>query len=198
MNIKKDITIKRKHEKRWDEWKTFRWFGDMKIEKQVVPRVQILAKYLQNNFKILDICCGAGRYYKVIVEDLKLISNSNYVGIDNSEGMLLEAKRRYEKGDFHNGDAYDLEFSDQSFDMCLLMDVIQHVPDYKPIIKEMFRVSKKYMIFVTWWTDGKEINKNANSDKISKHINKHMFIKFLKTLNPKEIKCEGTVIIFMK
>jgi len=191
---------KRKHEKRWDEWneEQFRWFGDMKVVKQVVPRVQILSKYLKNNFKILDICCGAGRYYKVIVEDLKLIPNSNYVGIDNSEGMLLESKRRYKKGDFRNGDAYDLEFKNQSFDMCLLMDVIQHVPDYKHIVKEMFRVSKKYMIFVTWWTDGEEIDKNANSEKISKHINKPMFIKFLKTLNPKEIKCEGALIIFMK
>ena len=190
--------IKRKHEKRWDVWKTFSWFGVMKIEKQVVPRVKILAKYLKNNFKLLDIGCGAGRYYGVIVEDLKLILNSNYVGIDITEGMLLEAKKRYKKADFRDGDAYNLEFSDQSFDACLLMDIIQHIPDYKPIIKEMFRVSKKYMIFVTWWTNGEEINKNAGSDKISKHINKSIFIKFLKTLNPKEIKCEGALIIFIK
>lgn len=180
---------KRKHEKRWDEWSSdrFRWFASMKIDQQVIPRVQIFSKFFEEDFKMLDICCGAGRYYGVIVNKLKLIQSSNYIGIDNNRGMLLEAQKRYKDGNFYIGDAYNLEFKDHFFDVCLLMDVIQHVPDYKPLVKEMFRVSKKYIIITTWWTEGIEKNQYEKSDKISKPINKSKFLKFLESLKPKEI-----------
>jgi ubiquinone/menaquinone biosynthesis C-methylase UbiE len=151
---------KRPWEKRWDEeekdW--FENFGKMKIETQVIPRTKILSEFLKPEYKVLDIGCGAGRYFNSIVRRSMLIPVEDYTGIDGAEGMLAEARRLYPEGDFRKGDAFNLEFSDGSFDMCLLMDVIQHIPDYKPLIKEMHRVSNKYIVVVTWWTKGKELN----------------------------------------
>jgi len=193
MIINKNLKTLREHEKDWDSWSSnrFKKFGDAGIESQVLPRIKIISEYFksifQSNFKILDIGCGAGRYYGAM-KDLGLIPFLKYVGIDITRGMINESCRRYKEADFRIGDAYELNFPNQSFDMCFLIDIIQRVPDYQPLIKEMYRVSKKYMIITALWANlEKDYHKGTTIKSVKKSINKHHFLKFLKTFPYKSI-----------
>jgi len=196
MVINKNLRKLREHEKEWSRWSSnrFKKFGDTGIESQVLPRIKVISEYFKStfkpDFKILDIGCGTGRYYGVM-KDLGLVPFLKYVGIDTTRGMINEACRRYKEADFRLGDAYELNFPNQSFDMCFLIDIIQRMPDYQPLIKEMYRVSKKYMIIATLWAN---IEKDYHGDtninyrkSVKKSINKHHFLKFLKTFPHKNI-----------
>ena len=88
---------------------------------------------------ILEIGAGSGR-------NLKYYS-SNYLvtGIDNSEGMLEEARKKargMENVTLLLMDAENLEFPDNSFDYVITTFVLCTIPDPVKALKEMRRVLK--------------------------------------------------------
>jgi ubiquinone/menaquinone biosynthesis C-methylase UbiE len=68
------------------------------------------------------------------------------VGVDASETMILEARRRAEALNlpvsFHVGDAQALRFDDATFDACRSERMLMHVPDAEAALTEMVRVTK--------------------------------------------------------
>lgn len=189
----------REWEQRWDDWSEdqFSAFAELKVDTQVVSRTDTLAEIIGPEDYILDIGCGAGRYHRSLIEQRKLAPASNYIGLDRTRGMLDEASVRYPEAFFCIGDAFNLPFSDNSFEICLSMDVLQHIPDYRRLVEEMYRVCGKYMIFVTWWTHGEEENR-AEYPKISKLINFERFVGFIKTFPNKKILYKNEIILVEK
>src|SRR3989344_3584567 len=61
--------------------------------------------------KVLDVGCGSGR-------DLHYLMDYKFdvVGIDLSEGIINEAKKRVPKGNFQIMDLRSIEFEDNTFD----------------------------------------------------------------------------------
>jgi len=72
-------------------------------------------------------------------------------GIDIGDRLVDVCRKRYPKGKFSVASAVKLPFKDNSFDIVLCTEVIEHVNNQKKVISEIFRVLKKngYLILTT-------------------------------------------------
>lgn len=101
--------------------------------------------YLKPDMKILDVGCGPG----TITVDLAAnhVPQGHITGLENAAGVLVQARDlAKEKGvtnvDFVEGDANALTYADDTFDVVLCHQVLQHVKDPVGILREMRRVAK--------------------------------------------------------
>lgn len=104
---------------------------------------------------LLEVGCGTGQVYSRLVP--AILPNSGYLGVDVSEKMLEIARRNFPNGRFLQGDAYDLDFDDRSFDVVVCFEVLGHLPKIEPVIGELLRVAKQKCIFTVWQCAGPEI-----------------------------------------
>ena len=100
--------------------------------------IQSITSYLKPSMKMLDVGCGTGF---VACEVASLIENGQSVGIDMNENALILARHKAQKRGlpitFQKGDALNLDFEDQSFDMALA----NQIPvDQEKCLREMVRV----------------------------------------------------------
>ena len=88
---------------------------------------------------ILDVGCGAG----FLTNELALAGHK-VTGVDLSETSLAVAAMhdRTKNVTYKVADAYELPFSDASFDVLCAMDFLEHVEDPARAIKEFSRVLK--------------------------------------------------------
>ena len=95
--------------------------------------------------KVLDAGCGLG---DDTFEIARLVgSQGRAVGIDVSETMILEARRRAAtldlSAEFEVGDAQALRFEDATFDACRTERMLMHVPDAERAFAEMARAIRR-------------------------------------------------------
>ncbi|MFH1452230.1 MAG: methyltransferase domain-containing protein [archaeon] len=106
---------------------------------------KIVKKYFHG--KILDLGCGYGRTTKALY-------NGGYdvIGVDIVEDMINGAKKKYPEIKFEVGDACDLNFPENTFDVVFFsyngLDYIFPEIERKKAIKEIERVLNKGGIFV--------------------------------------------------
>lgn len=91
--------------------------------------------------RILEVGVGTGLLLPLYP------SHCEIVGIDLSDKMLDEARKRaaslqLENVELHHMDASDMEFEDDSFDTVVAAYVITAVPDYRAVMREMIRVCR--------------------------------------------------------
>lgn len=94
--------------------------------------------------EVLDIGCGPG---KLSIEALKLLPNGRLVGIDLSPQMILKAKEtamqsKAANAEFLTGDAMNLQFGDDRFDIVFSSNAFPWVADQSLFLEEAFRVLK--------------------------------------------------------
>jgi SAM-dependent methyltransferase len=96
--------------------------------------------------KLLEIGCGAGRYTRSF---LYYRPDLDISGCDISHIALDEARAadRTGKIDYRLGDALNLPYEDNSFDVVLLFDVFEHVTDVGKAADEVARVLKPGGVF---------------------------------------------------
>jgi ubiquinone/menaquinone biosynthesis C-methylase UbiE len=90
----------------------------------------------------LDVGCGPGID---MAEMARLMPDGAQVsGVDISETMIAEARLRTAdlgpQVSLRTGDAAELPYPNQAFDVCRTATVLQHVPDPARVIREMARV----------------------------------------------------------
>lgn len=94
---------------------------------------------------VLDIGCGDG-YYTIGYWDA--CGPTSMVGIDAAESAVDIAKVK--RGDrpirFQSGDAHQLPFPDDSFDLALLQSILHHDSDPGRTLSEAFRVADRVLI----------------------------------------------------
>ncbi len=94
------------------------------------------ASYLYNELKdrkkILDIGCGIGSFEE-------RLAKLNIVGLDSSEEMLKEARKRSNKK-FVLGNAENLDFSKESFDGIFTVTTLEFLESYKKAVNEVVKV----------------------------------------------------------
>ena len=93
---------------------------------------------------VLDVGCGPGTDVFGMVE---LVGpTGRLVGLDASEVMLAEARRRAKEFHlpitFEVGEVQALPFEDGTFDVCRAERLLEHVPDAKQALAEMVRVTR--------------------------------------------------------
>jgi len=111
--------------------------------RQTQVEVRQLARYLPDSSgaRVLEVGCGTGRLLHLLNR-----RGAQFYGLDSSERML---RRCMEKvcascGQVYvvQGDAEMLPFRDASFDVTYTINVIQWLPDPRPTIAEMYRVTR--------------------------------------------------------
>jgi len=107
-------------------------------------------KNLENK-NILEVWCG-GWWKSVYIAEKY---NSRVVWIDLNDDFLNQAKEKAidkcveDKTRFYKENALSTRFKNDKFDIIILSDVIEHIPDTKKMLLECYRILKKgwYIIF---------------------------------------------------
>lgn len=93
---------------------------------------------------VLDAGCGLGEMARLIAGLVG--SSGRVVGVDFSETMVQEARRRSEgtnlSVEFRQGDIMALDFADDTFDRARVEQVLQHIPRPEKGVAELYRVTK--------------------------------------------------------
>jgi ubiquinone/menaquinone biosynthesis C-methylase UbiE len=82
----------------------------------------------------LDVGCGEGRFCRMLQ-----VAGISTVGIDPTEELLRQARRRDPKGDYRIGRAEALEFPDRSFDLVVSYLTFIDIGDIERAVAEMAR-----------------------------------------------------------
>ncbi len=111
--------------------------------------------------KVLDLGCGSGYgSFELIKLGAKKVE-----AVDISSKAINYAKKNYHHKNlfFRVADATSIPFPDNSFDVIVSFEVIEHIKNYQMFIKEAFRVLKKpgYFIFSTPNKDQYRANTSA-------------------------------------
>lgn len=85
--------------------------------------------------RALDVGCGEGRFCRML--RAKAIEA---VGVDPTEALIAEARRRDPAGDYRLGRAEALDFPDAAFDLVVSYLSLIDIPDATAAIAEMVRV----------------------------------------------------------
>lgn len=111
--------------------------------KETQKRLRIVyGKLLEKNDikgkKFLEIGCGLGYFSK---EAFKL--GARVTGVDIGPKLIKISKKKTPNASFIVADASSLPFKNETFDVVLSTEVIEHINKQVIVIKEMFRVLKK-------------------------------------------------------
>lgn len=107
------------------------------VDRAIIERL-LAGVTLDASSTVLDIGCGTGNYGDV----LQRITQAHVYGLDQSQGMLAQARLKNAQVEFCHGDAQRLPFTDAFFDFVYMTDVIHHVADMARLLAEMGRVLK--------------------------------------------------------
>lgn len=127
-------------------------------------KMRTVLEYIKQGEKLIDVGCGIGEF----VYQLKDRFNT-LVGVDISSREIDFAKKRMEK--FENvflylGELNSFHFPDGHFNVCLCLDVLEHVPTVFPLLQEIYRILRAHgdlIVTVPNWYDiivSKVLNKN--------------------------------------
>lgn len=111
------------------------------IKVKCIELLRILAKYGHSPRNVLDLGCGTGEAEQILCQYF-----SHITGIDLSDGMIREARRKdLANCEFQQADATRLPFPDQYFDLVFSFCLLHHLAknQLEQSIVEAARVSRK-------------------------------------------------------
>lgn len=106
-------------------------------ERVFLPRV------LFPGAKVLDVGCASGGFYNIMRSLEPLIE---YTGVDIAEPAIKLAREKYPDARFEVIEGTELPFEDNTFDFVHCTKVLVIEPRYQQILKEMYRVSNRFVI----------------------------------------------------
>ncbi|MCK4669666.1 MAG: class I SAM-dependent methyltransferase [Nanoarchaeota archaeon] len=105
-------------------------------------RLDAIVKQLprKKGLKILDAGCGEGH----LIKKAHCKNNQSlYFGVDITKVALKKAKERCPYAKFIHGDLTKIPYENESFDIVICTEVLEHIYEYKDVIKELTRVLRK-------------------------------------------------------
>lgn len=94
----------------------------------------------EGDLPLIDIGCGEGFSLKMM--DSRTLS----VGVDINLDSLAYARKTSQKSVFCVADINNLPFKDKSFNVCLCLEVLEHLNNPSSAISELKRISKDFLI----------------------------------------------------
>ncbi len=125
--------------------------------KSSLKKLYFLQKFLINNFytvlsqeisklhpnSILDAGCGEG----FILHHLEIAKiGKKLSGFDFMDDAINIGKKQYPTLDLKKGDIYHIDAKSSSYDVVLCSEVLEHLERPEEALKELIRVSKKYVV----------------------------------------------------
>ena len=103
---------------------------------------------------LLDAGCGEG----VVLSDIATHNQVNLFGLDLDLERVRYAKESTQSQHLIQGDAQTLPFPSESFDLVMLLEVLEHVGEPRSVLKEAQRVTARYLLASVpnepWWRIG--------------------------------------------
>lgn len=152
------------------------------LQTQII--LNSIAQY-KKNIKILEVGCGTGRF----LDSLNKKGYKNLYGLDFSQNMLDVLTKTNKNIKTIQGDAYNLPFKNNEFDVVFSVHVLMHLENPKKAYNEMLRVSKKLVLF--------EVNNKASLSVFGKNIKliKHV-LGFKQKTMPKSYYIKSAIKYF--
>lgn len=94
---------------------------------------------LKNINDVIDIGCGEG----FVINSLDF---PKITGVDISRNALRIAKEKNPECNFCSGSIYDISFKENSFDLVIATEVLEHLEKPELALQEIKRISKNYCI----------------------------------------------------
>ncbi len=127
--------------------------------KKFWPEFDVILKNIKNidkdNLKILELGCGAWRFYGFLKNNLK--KDFEYIGIDLSENLITIAQNEYPDGKFFTQEMneYMSQIKQQDFDIVILIASFQHLPNFKErllLLRNIYRILNYggQIIMINW------------------------------------------------
>lgn len=128
------------------------WEGErLEVGRRYMYRpefIPLLTEYLgaRPGTRILDVGCGSGFLTRLLARALEGVQ---IVGLDADEELIAQARRELQREDLDDrvevvcGDAYQLPFADESFDMVTSHTVLCIMSDPAAGLREQIRVIRK-------------------------------------------------------
>ncbi len=135
--------------------------------------------------KVLDIGCGEG----MITSKLKNKYKFQITGEDLDKDTIKLATKTHQNINFRTGSILNLKHKNNSFDLVIATETLEHVDKPDKAIQECKRVSKKYCIFTVpnepWWrianiSRGYRLKYLGNSPGHIQHWTRSEFKKLLR------------------
>lgn len=172
-----------------------------------------LQKFLINNFyralisatkplnvkSILDAGCGEGFTMEKL---LKSGVGKKIEGVEYSKDAIKIGKKLFPNLTFRQGSVYELPYKDASFDLVICTEVLEHLEEPTRSLKEILRVSKKYLIIsvpneplfmLSNFLRGKNLSRLGNDPD---HINHWNPLSFKRYLNQSGVKTKQASLPF--
>jgi len=137
---------------------------------------------------ILEAGCGTG-YITERIAEMKNTSITHIKAFDSDDGKIMEAKKRVAGVDFFTGSIYEIPFSDDSFDLVVSTEVLEHLEEPDKALIELLRVSNEYLLVsvpdepiwrITKMLRGKYLRDFGNTPGHINHWSKRRWKAFLR------------------
>jgi len=92
---------------------------------------------------VLEAGCGEGHISDFLYRNRQ---NIQLDAFDISEKVIEQAKKDYPYIHFSTGSIYDIKSPNNSYDLVVASEVLEHLEDPKKAMKELLRVSKRYVL----------------------------------------------------
>jgi len=118
--------------------------SDESLVQEHLDRYMFASKFTYDT-NVLDIACGTGYGTHMLAENAKYV-----VGVDISYDAIEYAKSHYNKPNitFTEGNALVLPFADNTFDVVVSFETIEHINNYRQFLRECNRVLKTGGTFI--------------------------------------------------
>ncbi|MFH0779780.1 MAG: class I SAM-dependent methyltransferase [Parcubacteria group bacterium] len=113
--------------------------------------VDYLFEFVKSGDKILDVGCGNGR---LLGNSKHKIQSTNYIGVDNSEQLIGEARKKYPEFKFEIVDLLTMNDLHDKFDTAFCVSFLNHFPKEKQnqVLQNLKALLKPggYLLMVNW------------------------------------------------
>ena len=142
----------------WRIWGRYEKYGELlfkratgELEEMESSKAlcKVIDSFYQKGMKLADVGCGAGHYLRSLRK--RLDNDIDYTGFDATDHYIALAKKAFpQNANFKLGDILDLPCENDSFDIVMCNNVILHLPpEIRKPIKELIRISRKYIVIRT-------------------------------------------------
>jgi|SRR5208282_4931316 len=129
---------------KYDVWHQRNFDAEPSHDDASSPWYQLVQEYLDNvaGLKVLEIACGRGGFVRHLAHAKAIVT-----GCDFSFAALRVAREKLStlkenaSAVLVQGDAASLPFANESFDLVVSCETIEHVPDVRAAVREMYRVT---------------------------------------------------------
>ena len=134
---------------------------------------------------ILDLGCGEGFVLKYLRD---INSNLKFEGVDINVAAVDLAKKINPGVNFQNEDINGLSYNVDTFDLVIMIEVLEHLEGLGKVLNEIKKFSDKYFVFSAPWEPffsianflrGKNVSRWGNDPEHLQKWSRNQFITFV-------------------